>query len=198
MRRVISIIVFLLVAGYFVNSCIQNEKKEAAARFEVEAEEREAEDVVLGLESTTGATRAWVEGLRSERHIRRDPVLTVELERLWLTSDPILFLGELIDVVSKTDSQYLVTVKRSRLLNRPRFATELQVTLSAPKGVIDDFMKQHGEFSNGSGQRKGVAVAARIYGLRSSSLLDSEDKPVDVRIGEGELLGIVYTGDVRL
>src|SRR5690606_4491802 len=80
MRRVVSIAIILLVVGYFVNSCVQEERKETKARLEEEVKEQKVRDAVLGLQKRTGASAAWVDSLEGERHRRRDPVLTVELE----------------------------------------------------------------------------------------------------------------------
>src|SRR5690606_2190282 len=105
-----SIAIILLVVGYFVNSCVQEERKETKARLEEEVKEQKVRDAVLGLQKRTGASAAWVDSLEGERHRRRDPVLTVELEKLWLTGNPIIFVGEIADVVRSSDSQYLVTI----------------------------------------------------------------------------------------
>ena len=92
----------------------------------------------------------------------------------------------------------IVLIKRNFLFGY-MFGTELQLSLLSSKERIDSFLKQHPDLfkDNGYGFSNGVAVIARVKTIRTTYVPGEEGEREEVRIGEGELVNILYTGDVR-
>jgi hypothetical protein len=122
----------------------------------------------------------------------------VELEKLWLVNRPVLFIGAIKDVATQNESQYLVMVERSLFGSfNHMFDTELELSLSSPKQRIDAFLKEHPELFKDYGFNNGVAVIAQVKAIRTAYVPGEEGKRTEVKIGDGELIDIVFTGRVQ-
>ena len=83
------------------------------------------------------------------------------------------------------------------------FETGLLLSLISRKDTIDSFLKEHPDISHDP-YWSDIALVARIVSIRSSySLgeygynLGEYGEPIDLKIGDGELVEILYTGDVE-
>ena len=198
MKKIIWIIVALVIGGYLVNSYLENEAKRDAERAEAKRVKQTIKSAVAEMVSRTGAVDDWESSLSKGEKFRLSPIFTVELEKLWLENQPILFIGNIKDIATYNESHYIVLIKRNFLFGY-MFGTELQLSLLSSKEHIDSFLKQHpGLFKdNGYGFSNGVAVIARVKTIRTTYVPGEEGEREEVRIGEGELVNILYTGDVR-
>ncbi len=98
MKRAIWIIVILLISAYFVNSYLENRAKREAEKAEAERIEKTIKAAVAQLVERTNAVHNWEKELCKGGQFRLEPILTIELERLWLTDRPILFVGSIKDI----------------------------------------------------------------------------------------------------
>ena len=198
MKKIIWIIVALVIGGYFVNSYLENEAKRDAERAEAKRVKQTIKSAVAEMVSRTGAVDDWESSLSKGEKFRLSPIFTVELEKLWLENQPILFIGNIKDIATYNESHYIVLIKRNFLFGY-MFGTELQLSLLSSKERIDSFLKQHPDLfkDNGYGFSNGVAVIARVKTIRTTYVPGEEGEREEVRIGEGELVNILYTGDVR-
>ena len=193
------IIVWLIIGGYFVNSYLENEAKHDAERAEAKRVEQTIKSAVAEMVSRTGAVDDWESRLSKGERFRFGSIFTVELEKLWLENHPILFIGNIKDIATYNESHYIVLIERSLFSSFDyMFGTELQLSLLSSKERIDSFLKQHPDlFKVSYGFSNGVAVIARVKTIRTTYVPGEEGEREEVRIGEGELVNILYTGDVR-
>lgn len=193
MKKAIWIIAALVVGGYFVNSYMENEAKRAEAK----SVRQTIKSAVAEMVSRTGAINDWDLRLSKGEEFRFEPILTVELEKLWLQNRPILFIGSIEDITTHNQSQYTVLVERSLYGSFAHtFDTELQLLLLFSKERINSFLEKHPDLFKDFGFNNGVAVVARINAIRTTYMPGEEGMRKAVKIGDGEMLDIIYTGDV--
>ena len=200
MKKIIWIIVALVIGGYLVNSYLENEAKRDAERAKAKRVKQTIKSAVAEMVSRTGAVDDWDSRLSKGERFRFGSIFTVELEKLWLENHPILFIGNIKDIATYNESHYIVLIERSLFSSFDyMFGTELQLSLLSSKERIDSFLKQHPDLfkDNAYGFSNGVAVIARVKTIRTTYVPGEEGEREEVRIGEGELVNILYTGDVR-
>lgn len=198
MKKVICIIVALIIAGYFTNSYLETKAKREAEQAEAKRIEQNIKATVAEMVSRTNAVNDWERRLSKGENFRSEPILTVELERLWLGNQPILFIGAIKDIATYNESYYTLLVERSLLGSFDYlFGTELQLSLKSSKQQIDAFLKQQPNLFKDYGFNNGVAVIARVKTIRTTYVPGEEGARQEVKIGDGELVDIRYTGDVQ-
>ena len=197
MKRIVWIIVAVAVAGYLFNSYVENKDRREAERAE-EAEraaeeeriEKSTKAAVSEMASRMNAVTEWEANLS-------EPIITVELERLWLQQRPILFIGSIKDIATNDQSQYVVLVESSHFGGFGYvFGTVLQLSLLSDKNKIDSLLKEHRNLFKEYGFDKGVAVVALVSSIRTTYVPGWEGEQEQVKIGDGKLIDILYTGDV--
>jgi len=195
MKKIIWVIVVLVVGGYFTNSYLENKTARKVEKAEAERIEQAAKSAVAQMVSQTNAVDDWVSHLSKGEKFRSEPILTVELERLWLQNRPILFIGSVSDIATQDQSHYMISVENN-LSSSIMFDTELQLSLVADKVRIDSFLNRNPDLFKEYGFNNGVAVVARIKTIRTAYISGAEGAREEVKIGEGELVDIFYTGDI--
>lgn len=198
MRKIVWIIVVLVIGGYFINSHMEKKAKRKAEQAEAKRIEQITRTAVSKMVSRANAVEDWESPLSKGEQFRFEQILTVELEKLWLQQRPILFIGAIKDIATYDQSQYVVLVERSLFGSfEHMFRTELQLSLLSGKDKIDSFLKEHPDLFKDYGFKNGVAVVARIKSLRSTYLSKENGTREEVKIGDGELIDILYTGDLQ-
>jgi len=198
-KRAIWIIVVLLVGAYFVNSYIQNKAKEDAEKAEAEQIKKATTDAVAQLVKRTNAVDNWEKDISKGERFRSEPILTIELERLWLIDRPILFVGAIKDIATRDQENYMIEIEKSFLLNfEHMFMTELRLALQCPKQRIDSLLKEHPDLFQKYGFKNAVAVIAEIDEIETIIVSGSEGGTKDIKIGKGKCIDILYTGRVRI
>ncbi|RJQ46882.1 MAG: hypothetical protein C4528_06215 [Gammaproteobacteria bacterium] len=198
MKRIVWIIIAVAAVGYFSNSYMEKRAKREAERAEVERVEHATKAAVSQMASRTNSVTGWETNLSKGERFRFEPILTVELERLWLQQRPILFIGSIKDIATRDQSQYVVLVERSLFSSFDyMFGTELQLSLLSNKDRVDSFLKEHPDLFKDFGFKNGVAVVAQINSIRTTYVSGEEGEREEVKIGDGELIDLLYTGDVR-
>lgn len=198
MKKIILIIIAVVIGGYFTNSYMENKAKREAEVAEAKRIEQATKSAVAQMVSQAGAVDDWEVRLSKGERFRFEQILTVELERLWLQNRPILFIGSIKDIATHDQSHYTVSVERSLFGSfEYMFGTELQLSLLSRKERMDSFLKKHPDLFKDYGFNNGVAVVARINAIRTMYVPGEEGGRVEVKIGDGELVDIMYTGDVR-
>ena len=196
MKKFIWILLALVVGGYFVNSYLEEKATREAERAEAEKIEQATKAAVFQMVLRTDAIDDWALQLSKGERFRFEPILTIELERVWLQDRPILFIGSIKDIATHNQSQYTVLVERSFFGSFVHiFDTELRLSLFSSKEIVDSFLKKHPDFFKNYGFNNGVAVVARIKSIRTINILGEEGEREEVKIGDGELIDIIYTGD---
>jgi len=197
MRKIVWAIIAVVMVGYFVNSYTVNKAKSEAEKAAAERVERVTKAAVTEMATRANAISDWEESLSKGEKFRFEPVLTVELERLWLQQKPILFIGSIKDVATHDSARYEISIERSLYGSfNYMFGTELQLSLLSKKEYVDSFLKKHSDIFKDYGFNNGVAVIARINAITTTTVLGEEGEREEVKIGVGELVEILYTGDV--
>jgi hypothetical protein len=191
MKKVIWIIVALAVGGYFINSCIRTKAKGNAEAAETKRIEEATKSAISAMVSRTGAVDDWAQTFE----VRLGRIFTIELERLWLQNRPILFVGAINDIANYDESHYVVLVGGgigSLLLSAD---TKLKLSLLATKSRIDSFLKEHPDLFEGLGLC-GVAVVATIRAIKTENIAGKEGGGGEWKVGEGELVDMVFCGNM--
>ena len=199
MKKIIWILAASLVVFYFVNAYIEKEAIRDAKKAESKNIRHATRSAVSQLISNTNAIDDWEPHLSKGKKYRFAPILTIELEKLWLKPTPILFTGSIKDIATHNQTHYTVIVERNLYNNfEHMFDTELRLSLISNKEIIDAFLAEHPDLFKEYGFNNGVAVVARITTIRTMEILGEESEIQEIRIGDGELVDIVFTGDVRI
>jgi len=192
-KRVIWIIVIILITGYFINNYLENKAKKEAEKTETERIEKDRKEAIAQLVKRTNAVDNWEKDLNKGKQFRLEPILTVELERLWLTNRPILFIGDIKDIATIDEKTYRVKMERSSFIG-----TELQLILQCQKQTIDTFLKEHPDLFKDYDLKNGVAVIAEIDEIETKTVSGSEGEKEEIKVGKGKCVDILYRGDVHL
>jgi hypothetical protein len=195
-RRVIWAMVIVLIAAYFIYNYLENKSKKEREKAETKKIEEVVKASVGKVVKSTNAIDNWEEPLSKGEGFRMAPILTVELEHLWIADRPILFVGAIKDIITEDKENYIIEIERSLFNFKYIFGTELFLELKCPKGKIDSFIKENPDILKNSCFRNGVAVVADIKKIETKTIPDKEDGTREVKIGKGNCIEIVYTGNV--
>lgn len=199
MKKIIWAIVALLLVGYFVNSYVENNARREKERQKAELNNQNVKAAVEGLVSQSSAITDWDTQISKGESYRFEPILTIELEKVWLVERPILFVGLIQDIKTKDDDSYIVLIERNILSNLGNiFSTDLQLSLVVAKDQLDAFLTEHPNLFKGFGLDNGIAVIAKIHSIETIYISGEECAREEVKIGYGDMLGLEFVGLVRL
>lgn len=198
MKRAIWIIVIILIGGYFVNNYLEKKARKKAEDAEAKRIEETTKASVAEMVARTNAIDTWEKALNKGEKFRLERILTIELERLWLTERPILFIGAIKDVVTIDKENYRIEIER-RLFSslEHMFGTELQLTLQCSKQKVDLFLTEHPNLFKDFGFKNGVAVVADIDEIDTKLVSGTEGERQEIKVGKGKCIDMIYTGDVK-
>ena len=198
-RRIIWVCASIALVAWIAQTKIENDRVKDENRVEAQRVLKEITFRIATLEKATGASSSWMGALSNGEKYRFKPILSIELEKVWVNGSAILFLGALNDIATLDDSHYKVTFEQS-LWNSldTMFDTKLKLSLKAEKAIVDKFMSANPKLLEDYGFNNGVAVAAQIQAIESSHIVDTENIITEVKTGKGVLLGLVFTGDAQL
>ena len=194
--KLIWVVVAVAIGVFFVNKFLDDRAKSDSRSAELLRMEQETKAVVSKMAADSNAVTDWDKRLSKDEKYRMSPVLTIELEQLWQGDRPILFLGSIKDISSGVGGDYLVLMERGLFTSDPMFATELRLSLRAPKALIDPYLAKYPKLFAGSDFNNGVAVVAKVQAINTSDERGEDGKRVEVKTGLGELIEIQYTGAV--
>lgn len=197
MKRIVWIIIIIAVIGYFISNYLEDQAKKKADEAEKERIELATKDAVSKMVQQHNASSDWQDKLTRGERIRREKILSIELENLWIPQ-PILFIGSIQDVSTLDDENYRLEIERDILHNLSHYYfTELKLELSCNKKIFDDLMKENKKLFTDFGFSNGVAFIADISQVKSDFYIDEEGNKKEVRIGIGKCIDLIYIGRVR-
>jgi hypothetical protein len=195
-RRIVLTMVIALIAVYVMYNYLENRAKEERKKAEAKKTEEKIKVSVSEMVKRTNAIDNWEEKLSKGKNIRMAPIMTVELDHLWINDRPILFVGSIKDITSESHDNYIVEIKQTLFNSKYFFGTELLLNLKCSKTKIDSFLRVHPDIFKNYGLINGVAVIAYIKNIETRTFLDKEDETREVKIGKGNLIDILYVGNV--
>jgi len=200
-KRMLLIIIPLAVLGGLIYSCSHVWSMNRANTAAQEAEARRVRQAVLSevsaMVSRTGARDGWERQLCKEESYRTGPIFTLELEKVWIGSTPILFVGAVSDIITSDESHYTVLLERSGYESNYTLFEDLRLSLLAPREPIDTLLEQHPELLQDYRANR-VAVIARVVAVEPRVAAGFDGSYEEVKTGRGELIEIMFTGDVPL
>ena len=134
----------------------------------------------------------WVKEIEGRKELLDlTPILTVELEKLWLTDRPTLFIGTIEDI-STLDQEYYIL----KLQGIAPVMVDFELELKCPIQKVNSLLKEHPDLTRGV--TRGVAVIANIDNIKTVISPGHEGGKEDIRIGEGKSIDIVYVDDIGI
>lgn len=175
------LLVLSLIVFWAVNSHIEYKAQMEAKEANKNRIEKSVISAVANLIKKYNAFD-WVKDIKGRKDIF-DPILTVELEQLWLTDRPTLFIGKIEDITTLDRKSYILKIQG---IGTARANFELAI--KSPMQKVNSLLKEHPNLARS--YPGGVAVVAKIDNIKTVVGKD------DIRIGEGESIDIVYVEDV--
>ena len=192
------ILLGLLIGGYSINSYFINKAVRDATKADSVKKELVIKNSINELVATTGAINNWEKLLGKGEEFRLEPIMSLELEELWIQNRPILFIGSIKDIATYNETLYTLTVERGLLTRSDfEFSTVLQLSLLASKHQIDNLLTQHPSIFKDYDLINNVAVIAKVKRIKTSELLNEETGREEIKIGEGELVDVLYIADIN-
>lgn len=193
LRKTAWIIFALVIGGYLVNSYLDGKARRDAKIAHARKIDKETRLAVSEMINRWNAFDDWESQLSKGEMFRSNPILTIELEKLWVQNRPIYFTGAIKDIDTHDQSNYTILVERKFLTNPNYiFHTTLQLLLQASKRKIDSFLEENPELFDNYGFNNNVAVIANIRSIQSTYVTEKEYNRKDVKIGEGDLIDIIF------
>lgn len=201
MKRIIWAIVIIAFLGYCANDYYSDKAKEKAQREQEEELERTIIGAVDQLVSRTNAINNWAKTLQDNKKNGFEKILTIDLERLWLKGQPILFIGDIDDIATYNDQYYTLKIDADLLNNLNILGNALSLELKCDKAKVDTFIKKYPNSISHSfffGSNNSVAVAAKVNEIKTSYYLGDEGEREEVKIGVGYCVDMIFVGDALL
>lgn len=137
----------------------------------------------------TNAIDNWEYKLCYNDSIRWTEIMTKELEDLWISERPILFIGHLLDIKSTDKTHYIVIIERNwGSYSAISLFANLELHLKSPKSIIDRFLEQNTNILDNF--IIDVAVIGKIDGILTEYYFDNEGTRQGLKVGKGNLLDI--------
>jgi hypothetical protein len=202
-KKSILIITILLICSLLAYNNIGNKANKEYETLATKNVKERTETImhisIVEMVTQTNAIDTWERDLSVDT-VGFRPILTIELERLWLTNRPILFVGTIKDIATIDQDTYEITLNRA-LFGSSEYTiivAELQLALQCQKRIINSFLNEHPDLIQNWGiKNKGIAVIADIDELETKTLCGSEDGMKEIKIGKGRCIDILYVGDVQ-
>lgn len=181
--------VVLFSLGWYFYHIYQTKQQESEkAEAERTAERAMLQASLAKLRQRTNASLEWETELTEGQITHTDPVLKVEIEKLWLTPKPILFIGKLSDIATHDENNYTIEIVYDEVYGGTTFMlAELRLELICNKQIVDSVA------SNLRATRNtflaGVAVAGKIEKI---------ERDGHTLRGKGQCVDLIYVSNMRL
>jgi hypothetical protein len=202
--RVILLILFFTSLFYFTFIYESDKSKELKLELKLERKNKERINENKRVERELKLERLidennpnviWDSILSKGETYRFSQIYSHELEELWVNnSESILFKGEIIDIKTLDSLNYNLIIERNIISSfNYMFKTKLRLSLSCSKAKIDTIMDENDfEIDNYYPTLNQFFVIARIDKILTTDILNDDKEAVQVRIGAGKLIEIIY------
>ena len=188
MTRYLVALVLIAGIGYWGYSARQDHLESGERQRAREARQHALKLAVADMASRTNAVTDWTETLAGAKKMSRGPILTAELQRLWLQNRPVLFVGSVRDVAIDKDHSYQVTIEYNQIGGRPMFLdNEIRVSLLCPESFATQ-LTQTIMANKSLSFYADTAVIASIEKVETSIEKGAEGDTVRVLTGVGKCM----------
>jgi hypothetical protein len=185
----------VLALGYWAHNSW--EKSQAKGRREAAtAAEASALNVeVLRRANSVNAVIDWPDHLAAGQAMRISPVLTIELQDLWLAGRPILFVGKVDDVARTAVNRYTIKATYGGLERSHDFtSSDLRIIVDCDSQLADPIVRALTKPDDYSIDAD-VAIVARIEQVTQKPAGDSEENSKSTLTGLGSCVDALYLGE---
>ncbi len=193
--KIVWIVIILVAIGYFGNNYLQERAKEKADREKAERIENEIQNKISQLVTNNNAIADWEQKLSRGEKVVTQKILTVNLEKLWMSGRPILFTGSIQDITNADEQNYILYLRKGIPLNDITvfLETSFALKIKCNKISIDKLLTDHPEVIQAP-IKKEVAVVANIDKIVTDYTPTKEGEAEELKVGMGYCVDIIYTG----
>ena len=186
MKSYLFAVLAVLAVGYWCYMRWQDSLATTELRIAREARQHDLKQSVADMANRANAISDWPELLAGGKKIRATPIMTAELQKLWLSSRPVLFVGNVQDVAISDDGTHKITLTYNNFSSQPMLmGSEVRVILSCKEEFATQLMKTM-KSEKYPKVWADAAVIASIERLGRSTEKDAEGDTVAVLTGIGK------------
>lgn len=142
MKRYLVGLVLILGFGYWGYTWWQDHLAETKTAIASEARQQAQNQAIADMARSANAITDWPATLANNKTVRISPIMTAELQKLWLGDRPVLFIGSVHDVAINKDGTYQVTVEYNLIGAQFIFVeNEMRVSLNCPESFGKQLIK---------------------------------------------------------
>ena len=195
MGKYIWITFWIAIITFFIFQYIEKSEKDEANRIQREEHQLNIKNKISDLLKKTNANYQWNKELAKGESFRLEPILTIELEKVWITKTPISFKGRIKDITTENNESYIVDFKQSIMTEYNLFNTDLELRMTAPKSIIDRLLEKYPTLLTENQYDDNIIVIAKITSIEKKYIQSDDNVVKDVKVGIGEILDIMYIGE---
>ncbi len=192
LKRIVIGLLALAIAGFCVVYLVRHGFFSAVKKREEAVPRTMTQVISTDLVRKNAANDSWDRELCQGQPARQTPVLTMELEKVWLTDRPILFVGKIADVRLEGGDDRLIVDRDmfwAAMLSRPLLTTGLRISVVCPKAVMDAFVAANPDYLDPG---NGIAIVAKIESVDSGPTTGgAESGPAAAKIGHGKVVDLL-------
>lgn len=138
-----------------------------------------------------GALADWPSRLAQSERMRMSPVLTAELQDLWTSGRPILFIGIVADIARSSSDSVELTLDYGSLDQGHMFmGSDLRLRLSCTRAMAAPLLDSASQPSR-MALYSDSAVVAAVQSIETSSRRDPDGSVTGVLTGVGSCIEVV-------
>lgn len=180
-----AVVIVIMIAGYFwFREKTQRDAEKAKEELRIEG----LREQVRVLSQSVDAVDDWEDQLVGEEDFRTKPVLTAELQAIWLTDKPFLFIGLLDNAIQLADGDYQLSI---RYFRSTYFFIDVRADLRCSAEITDGIIRNR---QPDLSPLDGIAIIASFESITSETYLSEDNVRVEEHIGHGECIGAIYLG----
>jgi hypothetical protein len=192
-KRILIGLVVIAAAAFCVIYLIRHEFTSPGKKSEAAARRSVTQVVSSDLVQKNSASDTWDQELCQGQPARLTPVLTMELEKVWLTDRPILFVGKIVDIKTEDKDNDRLIIDRDAFwaatLSRPLLKAALRISVLCPKATVDSFVAANPDYLDPA---NGIAVVAKIEAVETAAEAPGgAGGPGPVKIGQGRCVDLM-------
>lgn len=185
----IILIVTILLGIY---SCVQSTINEKISEEKLRNEKNHIKLEVKEIVDNDLADIGWEKKLSQGLAARVAPLMTLEIQQVWLTGKPILFVGEVDDIYKSEKNEFHIKVSHFYATGITFLGSDLKVDLACNSdevvSILNNVKMNFGNIG------AGVAVTALIDHIDFSERKDNEGSNIPIHTGIGKCLSLKYIG----
>jgi hypothetical protein len=184
----VAISLLIIVAGVTIG--IQKRNEREARNQQYLAAQAKKDDFIRLKAKELDADYTWIKKVDALTSGGAN-LMTFQLEQLWITPKPILFLGEIEDI-QREGKGYNIKIKNS--LHEPSLFPEINLSISCPAEQTEGFVRYMEEHKDEFDFEKPIAIITKISSVVTEKKL-SDGQMSDVKVGIGQCLALLPSTD---